>query len=229
MRAFFTERRSPSGSRDVRSLLRYAIREMYGIPLPAIDKTEAGKPLFPDRPEIHFSLSHSKRHVMCAVGDAPVGADIEEERPLSRRLVERYSTPEELSQFEFLELWVLKESRLKLMGGTLPGLRSVHFKGGRTGSSAPIPARPPGCGCRRRVCTPRCAAWALRRKGWSMPAGRKFIAPIENSLYLVYNCGNDRDPAAAVKRSGRCPMRRQMAAPFRRRERDALPVKNGNK
>lgn len=139
MRAFFTERRSPSGSRDVRSLLRYAIREMYGIPLPAIDKTEAGKPLFPDRPEIHFSLSHSKRHVMCAVGDAPVGADIEEERPLSRRLVERYSTPEELSQFEFLELWVLKESRLKLMGGTLPGLRSVHFKRGKDGILCPDP------------------------------------------------------------------------------------------
>ena len=139
MRAFYTERGSEDASRCVRLLLRYAVREMYGIPLPAIEKTEAGKPYFPERPDIFFSLSHSKRHVMCAVGDAPVGADMEEERPVSPRLKERYATPEEMAQFDFLELWVLKESRLKLMGGTLTGLRNVHFKRAEDGILCPDP------------------------------------------------------------------------------------------
>ncbi len=139
MRAFYCPRCTSDGSADVRRLLAFAVREMYGVPLPRIEKTGEGKPFFPDRPDICFSLSHAKRHVLCAVGDAPVGADIENRRSVSGRLVNRFSTPEERERFAFLELWVLKESRLKLMGGSLPGLRDVHFRRDAEGIVCPDP------------------------------------------------------------------------------------------
>ena len=94
MRAFYAPRRTEDAGADVRRLLRFALWETYGAELPRIEKTGEGKPFFPDRPEIFFSLSHARRFVMCAVGDRPVGADIEEARPLPDRLVRRYSTPE---------------------------------------------------------------------------------------------------------------------------------------
>ena len=39
--------------------------------------TETGKPYFTGRPDIHFSLSHTKGAVMCAISGSEVGCDIE--------------------------------------------------------------------------------------------------------------------------------------------------------
>ena len=39
--------------------------------------TETGKPYFAGRPDIHFSLSHTKGAVMCAISGSEVGCDIE--------------------------------------------------------------------------------------------------------------------------------------------------------
>lgn len=139
MRLLYTPRASADGSEDVRRLLRYAVEDTYGVALPPMAKTPEGKPYFPGREDICFSLSHSRRHVLCALGESPVGADIEDARPVSRRLALRFSTPEEREQFEFLELWVLKESRLKLVGGALWGLKDVHFSRTETGILCPDP------------------------------------------------------------------------------------------
>ncbi len=66
-------------------LLRHALREEYGLTeLPAIETGEKGKPFFPDRPEIHFNLSHCRTAVACALAAAPVGVDVQEYKPLCR-------------------------------------------------------------------------------------------------------------------------------------------------
>ena len=44
------------------------------------------KPWFPDYPHLHFSVSHSGSLSLCALGETPVGADVELVRPRSGRL-----------------------------------------------------------------------------------------------------------------------------------------------
>ena len=66
-------------------LLRHALREEYGLTeLPAVETGEKGKPFFPDRPDLHFNLSHCKTAVACALDKSPVGVDVQEVRPLRR-------------------------------------------------------------------------------------------------------------------------------------------------
>ena len=103
---------------------------------------ENGKPLFRDCPQISFSLSHSGDYALCAVSDRPVGCDIEEVRPLSPAIGERFFRPEEWalireqpSQEErdalFFRFWVLKESYLKCtgLGFSLPmNAFSIEFR-----------------------------------------------------------------------------------------------------
>ena len=127
LRVFCAPRGSASGSASVYSLLEYAISVVFGKVLPEIKKTPNGKPYFPAEPQMHFSLSHARTHVLCAVSDRPVGADIESPRFISDLAIRYFSLPEELSVFSPLDLWVLKESYIKLFGGTLKMVKSVHF------------------------------------------------------------------------------------------------------
>jgi hypothetical protein len=60
------------------------------------------------------------------VSDTPVGADIETLRPIRRGAAERVCTEDELRAFDFLELWTLKESWIKLVGRPLP-MRELVF------------------------------------------------------------------------------------------------------
>jgi len=101
--------------------------------MPEIKKTPNGKPYFPDRPDIHFSLSHSRTHVLCALSGAPVGVDIESPRQISKRAVGYFCSPGELALFDPLDLWVLKESYVKLIGGTFALIKASRFSrvGGR--------------------------------------------------------------------------------------------------
>ena len=116
-----------SGSAAAYALLGRAYRSEYGGTLPKIVKTPNGKPYFPAKPDIHFSLSHSRTHVLCVLSDMPVGADIESPRIVSGRAAKYFGSPEELSDFDPLDLWVLKESCIKLVGGTLLLVKSIHF------------------------------------------------------------------------------------------------------
>ena len=116
-----------SGSETVYALLGYAMRDVFGIGLPLIEKTSNGKPFFPERPDIHFSLSHAKTHVLCVLSDSPVGADIESPRYISPRACKFFLSPEESAMFNPLDLWVLKESYIKLIGATLPSVGKIRF------------------------------------------------------------------------------------------------------
>lgn len=108
-----------------RALLRHAFRQDYGGELPKIEKTEQGKPYFPDFPEIYFSMSHSENEVLCALAENPVGCDIQKRRSLRPGFTERLTTERERQDFEFFELWTLRESLFKMNGWG--SLRHDHF------------------------------------------------------------------------------------------------------
>ena len=119
---------SETGYKDAAyRLLAYAFQDIYGGRLPRLEKTAYGKPYFPDCPKIFFSLSHTKTCVMAAIGDTPCGCDIETVRPVKERLPERLCTVGELEQFTFFQLWVLKESYIKLLGGQTEEFRNMRF------------------------------------------------------------------------------------------------------
>ena len=118
---------SDSGDkRDARRLLALAVREIYGIPMPEIAKDANGKPFFPARPDIHFSLSHTRTHVMAILSDALCGCDVETVRPVREAVAARVCAPEELTCFDFFSCWVLKESFLKVTGAPRP-LDTLRF------------------------------------------------------------------------------------------------------
>lgn len=93
------------------------------------------------KPEVDgcfFNLSHSNDMVVCVAGDAPVGCDIEKKGRYREGIAERFFTDNEicyLNQFEgdakrdeFLRLWTLKESYLKMTGeGLQLSLDRIEF------------------------------------------------------------------------------------------------------
>ena len=70
--------------------------ELLAAVYPELDKakpefgyTEKGKPFLLDRPDIHFSISHTKNAILLAISDAPIGVDIEAFRSPSAALIAR--------------------------------------------------------------------------------------------------------------------------------------------
>ena len=118
-----------SGHEAGRDLLERMYREETGEALPEIAVAERGKPYFVNSP-LHFSISHAKHHVFCALSDRPVGLDAEEmDRKADLRLAERILSASEKRHFDaaadkqacLLRLWVLKEAAAKLTGEGLRG------------------------------------------------------------------------------------------------------------
>lgn len=110
---------------DAYRLLSDLLVEAGGVePLPEIARTGTGKPYFPDRPDLQFSLSHSGGLSLCALGDTPVGADVELVRPRSPGLPRYALSEREYTWYEsrgsrwedFYNLWTLKEARVKCTG-----------------------------------------------------------------------------------------------------------------
>lgn len=100
------------------------LEELYGGPLPRICRTELGKPYFADCP-LYFSVSHTPRHVFCALSETPIGIDAEEtDRDIKLSLAEKILSPAEFVQFRqaqdpcraLLTFWVLKEAAGKCTG-----------------------------------------------------------------------------------------------------------------
>ena len=102
-------------------LLQYALSQV-GVQEPIFVETLLGKPYLENCPHIHFSLSHSGNWAVCAVGDAPLGVDVELPR-CTMEIAKRFFRPEELPEREdrdyLLRLWTAKEAFVKALGGGL--------------------------------------------------------------------------------------------------------------
>ncbi len=115
-------------------LLCQGLRQGYGITeQPTFFYGEHGKPhlhpssfnLHPSPLIPHFSLSHCREAVCCAISDSPVGIDIESvSRKVSDSLIRYSMTSEEAEGIAlsidkdraFLRLWTQKEAVAKLLG-----------------------------------------------------------------------------------------------------------------
>ena len=118
-----------SGHEAGRQLLNRLWAENIGGGLPEIAVTDRGKPYFVGSPW-HFSISHTKRRVFCALSLENIGIDAEEaDRDINLKLAEKILSSEEKTQFDraadrrlaLLTFWVLKEAAAKLSGQGLLG------------------------------------------------------------------------------------------------------------
>ena len=111
-------------------LLQRALRDEYGITeVPEFVYNEFGKPSLPNLP-IHFSLSHCKDAVACAVSNHNIDIDVESIVPYNPDVARRVCTVYELKMLEqssnkdveFIKLWTVKEaiSKYEGMGLSLP-------------------------------------------------------------------------------------------------------------
>lgn len=105
-----------------RELLKKLYIQTTGEKLPAIAVTPRGKPHFTEG-DWHFSISHTKNFVFCALSNQNIGLDAEEKgRKVPPAMMENFASDTEKSrlgtdpQDAFLRLWVLKEADAKLTG-----------------------------------------------------------------------------------------------------------------
>ena len=118
-----------NGHEEGRRLLAELYWEHTGRGMPGLTVTRRGKPCFTEG-NLHFSISHTKKHVFCVLSDKPVGIDAEEEdRDIDLRLAEKILSPSERKRYAkaedkrraLLKLWVLKEAAAKFTGEGLQG------------------------------------------------------------------------------------------------------------
>lgn len=107
------------------SLLSVAYEDYNKATMPLIKKLMIGKPYFPGNPGLHFSISHSRTHVFCALSKYPVGADTIDFRIIDPKVAEKLTTPEERELLSFYDIWALRESLFKLEG--TGDLRTMRF------------------------------------------------------------------------------------------------------
>ncbi len=116
-------------------LVRECAAELCGVPTDAIvieqrcpecGEPGHGRPYVADRPDVHVSLSHSRRHAAAIAGWQPCGIDVED---TARKVapIPRALSPDERGWLAtqpdpgaaFLRLWVRKEAVVKAGTGTL--------------------------------------------------------------------------------------------------------------
>ena len=97
-----------------------------------------GKPYLRNYPQVHFNLSHSGDYVCCAIGDEPVGVDIQKRVNTKDGLAKRFFTKEENRMLDeldeeerkqlFFRMWSIKESYIKYTGqGMKQGLDTFRI------------------------------------------------------------------------------------------------------
>ena len=106
-------------------LLKHALKEQEGITEnPIFEFGPHGKPSIVGHPELHFSLSHCREAAVCVLSRSPIGIDVESlgrYREAVARYVMSNSEMQRIKQaanpeLEFVRLWTMKESLLKLTG-----------------------------------------------------------------------------------------------------------------
>lgn len=112
-----------AGWRLPASAANYA--KQRGLPGGAFDVaiSAGGKPYFPARPDIHFSISHSGLYWLAAFHGAPLGIDLQAHvrRDYAAIAKRWYHADEEAAVAEhgpgcFFDIWSAKESHCKMLG-----------------------------------------------------------------------------------------------------------------
>ena len=124
---------------DAYGLLARAVRLVWEMDkLPEIARHPNGKPYFPGHPERQFNLSHSGGLALCALSDAPVGADIEVIRPRRENLPAYVFKGKDYERYQtlggdwnaFYTLWTEVESVIKYTGEGLKAYRRAELPEG---------------------------------------------------------------------------------------------------
>jgi phosphopantetheinyl transferase len=108
--------------------LLYAAASFLGLTVGRIEKTEAGKPYFPESEGIFFSIAHADGMAAVAIGNSPCGIDVEGERDISERIRKKYL--EGAPESEALLRWTERESYGKYEGSGFfaePNYKDVSF------------------------------------------------------------------------------------------------------
>ncbi len=106
-----------------------------------------GKPVLSGREDCFFSLSHSGRYVICAVGRRPLGADVQKIRPVNLSISRRFhpaeqawleTLPESGRAEAFFRIWTRKEAWVKAVSAervlsldeadVISGPAGLHFR-----------------------------------------------------------------------------------------------------
>ena len=106
----------------------YEAVRTYGIPdldpdSCPVERTEKGKPYFPSRPDVCFSVSHSGDYWACAVAEQPIGLDLQKHKGgRLEDIARRFFHPRETAWLEthgienFYDVWAAKEAYVKWTG-----------------------------------------------------------------------------------------------------------------
>lgn len=117
-------------------LAKMSMAKIYQIPLSELHftKDEKGK-YHTGRHDLHFNISHAGDYVACAVGNRPVGIDIEQHVQRDFLLFQSLWSEEEKQQYDlyqmetFYALWTAKESYGKYKGfGLHPSLAQTTIR-----------------------------------------------------------------------------------------------------
>lgn len=163
-RALSAGRTSSAQSAAAWSLLLWALRRERALEvLPERASDAFGKPYFPSRPDICFSLSHTRGYVLCALSETPVGADVQLVSGKDAAFASRLMSERERRDFTLHELWCLREAVYKLTGRG--SLRSMPF---RRSCGVIVPPFE-GVECRLYGEVPGCACAAAVYAGEALP------------------------------------------------------------
>lgn len=118
-------------------LRKYLIKKRFGLNFEdqIIDFEKNGKPFLKNQENIHFNISHSGNFVACAVGDKPVGIDIERISKFNEKVAKYVFWDDEIQNImrssepdvEFTKMWSKKEACVKLSGVGIQGLKKERF------------------------------------------------------------------------------------------------------
>ena len=104
----------PSARRERLSRLKSPEKRQEALCAYGLLLNDGGKPFFPDCPDVQFSVSHTAGAALAAVSGQPVGADIEQIRPLRQAFMRKLMGVED--QDVFFRSWVRREARTKCTG-----------------------------------------------------------------------------------------------------------------
>ncbi len=116
----------PTGNRQdrqarERETVNAMIHELYGNAA-VIKHRPNGAPFIESRPDITISISHSSKRAAIALlnGTTPIGIDTETLRPQLERILDRYLSPTEQTEWttpvDHLIAWCIKEAAYKAAG-----------------------------------------------------------------------------------------------------------------